>query len=88
MIHYCFFTKGNHYETYENPALHGVSSGAYGYNVNGIAQAKSQDISIDGDYGKLAVTLQTPDGKDEYPLVIIMIPRERRRQSPITFTGN
>ena len=41
-------------------------------NVNGIAQAKSQDISIDGDHGKLAATLQTPDGKDEYPLVIIM----------------
>lgn len=41
-------------------------------NVNGIAQAKSQDISIDGDHGKLAATLQTSDGKDEYPLVIIM----------------
>ena len=41
-------------------------------NVNGITQAKSQDISIDGDHGKLAATLQTPDGKDEYPLVIIM----------------
>lgn len=41
-------------------------------NVNGITQAKSQDISIDGDHEKLAATLQTPDGKDEYPLVIIM----------------
>ena len=33
--------------------------------------AKSQDISIDGDHGKLAAVLQTPDGQKSYPLVII-----------------
>ena len=34
--------------------------------------AKSQDISIDGDHGKLSAVLQTPAGQTEYPLVIIM----------------
>ena len=33
---------------------------------------KSQDITIEGDHGKLAAVLQTPDGQNEYPLVIIM----------------
>ena len=35
------------------------------------ASAQSQDISIDGDHGKLAAVLQTPDGQKNYPLVII-----------------
>ena len=34
------------------------------------ASAQSQTVSIDGDHGKLAAILQTPD-KDEYPLVIL-----------------
>lgn len=35
------------------------------------ASAKSQDVTIDGDHGKLAAILQTPDGKEKFPLVII-----------------
>ena len=35
------------------------------------ASAHSQKISIDGDHGKLAAVLQTPDGAAKYPLVII-----------------
>ena len=35
------------------------------------AGAQSQDIWIDGDHGKLAAVLQTPDGQKNYPLVII-----------------
>ena len=34
------------------------------------ASAQSQDVSIDGDHGKLSAILQTPDAKT-YPLVII-----------------
>lgn len=34
------------------------------------ASAQSQSLSIDGDHGKLAAILQTPD-KEKYPLVII-----------------
>lgn len=35
------------------------------------ASAQSQDVSIDGDHGKLSAILQTPDGQKNYPLVII-----------------
>lgn len=35
------------------------------------ADAKSQNLTIDGDHGKLAAVLQTPDNKSSYPLVII-----------------
>ena len=35
------------------------------------ASAQSQKLSIDGDHGKLAAVLQTPDGAAKYPLVII-----------------
>lgn len=35
------------------------------------AAAQSRHISIDGDHGKLAAVLQTPDGQAKYPLVII-----------------
>ena len=35
------------------------------------ASAQAQDILIDGDHGKLAAILQTPDGQKNYPLVII-----------------
>ena len=34
--------------------------------------AQSKDVSIDGDHGKLAAVLQTPDGQKNYPLVIIL----------------
>lgn len=34
--------------------------------------AQSQNITIDGDHGKLAAVLQTPDKAKNYPLVIIM----------------
>ena len=33
--------------------------------------AKTQDLNIDGDHGKLSAVLQTPDNKNSYPLVII-----------------
>ncbi len=33
--------------------------------------AKSQNLSIDGDHGKLSAILQTPDNLKEFPLVII-----------------
>lgn len=35
------------------------------------ASAKSQDVTIDGDHGKLAAILQTPDGQAKYPLVVL-----------------
>ena len=38
----------------------------------GVGAAQSQDVPIDGDHGKLSAILQRPDGKSEYPLVIIM----------------
>lgn len=36
------------------------------------ADAKSQNLQIDGDHGKLSAVLQTPDGKSSYPLVMIL----------------
>lgn len=41
-------------------------------NINEIGFAKSQDVYIDGDHGRLAAVLQTPDGQEKYPLVMIM----------------
>lgn len=35
------------------------------------ASAQSRNLTIDGDHGKLAAVLQTPDGQENYPLVII-----------------
>ena len=35
------------------------------------AEAKSQNVSIDGDHGKLSAILQTPDKLKEFPIVII-----------------
>lgn len=35
------------------------------------AAAQTQNVSIDGDHGKLAAVLQTPDTLQRYPLVII-----------------
>lgn len=35
------------------------------------ASAQSQNLSIDGDHGKLSAILQTPDAQAKYPLVIL-----------------
>ena len=35
------------------------------------AAAQSKDLILDGDHGKLAATLQTPDGQKKFPLVIL-----------------
>lgn len=48
-----------------------ITLGAMGIG-GGTVMAQSQDISIEGDHGKLSAVLQTPEGKAEYPLVIIM----------------
>lgn len=39
--------------------------------IFGTACAQSQNIEIDGDHGKLSAMIQTPDGKKNFPLVII-----------------
>lgn len=36
------------------------------------AEAKSQALQIDGDHGKLSAVMQTPDGKNSYPIVMIL----------------
>ena len=46
------------------------------------ACAKSQALQIDGDHGKLAAILQTPD-KSPYPLVIICHGFTSRKEDPI-----
>ena len=35
------------------------------------AAAQSKDVTIDGDHGKLSAILQTPDGQEKFPLVIL-----------------
>ena len=37
----------------------------------GVSFAQSKDLIIQGDHGKLAAVLQTPDGANKYPLVIV-----------------
>lgn len=39
--------------------------------IFGTAHAQSQNVEIDGDHGKLSAVIQTPDGKKNFPLVII-----------------
>ena len=39
--------------------------------VSSCAYAKTQTLTIDGDHGKLAAILQTPDEQESYPAVII-----------------
>ncbi len=39
------------------------------FSVSGYAQ--TQNISIEGDHGKLSAVIQTPQGKNSYPMVII-----------------
>ena len=35
------------------------------------AAAKSRDVTIDGDHGQLSAVIQTPDGLQKFPLVIL-----------------
>ena len=39
--------------------------------MSSCAYAKTQPLTLDGDHGKLAAILQTPDGKAKYPAVIL-----------------
>ena len=39
--------------------------------IFGTASAQSQNVEIDGDHGKLSAVIQMPDGKKNFPLVII-----------------
>ena len=39
--------------------------------IFGTASAQSKDVEIDGDHGKLSAVIQTPDDKQNFPLVII-----------------
>ena len=39
--------------------------------LNSQAFAAEKSLTIDGDHGKLAAVLQTPSGKESYPIVII-----------------
>ena len=36
------------------------------------ASAKSQDVTIDGDHGKLSAIIQIPDDREKFPLVMIL----------------
>lgn len=40
--------------------------------IPSLTSAKSQDLWIDGDHGKLSAVIQTPDDKATYPMVIIL----------------
>ena len=44
---------------------------------------QSQDISIDGDHGKLSAVLQTPDGQAKFPLVILCHGFTGQKESPL-----
>lgn len=47
------------------------------------ACAHSQNVTIDGDHGKLAAVLQTPAGKKNFPLVIICHGFTGMKESPL-----
>ena len=47
------------------------------------ASAQSQNLQLDGDHGKLAAVLQTPDGQKNYPLVIICHGFTGNKNSPL-----
>ena len=40
--------------------------------IPSLTSAKSQSLWIDGDHGKLAAVIQTPEGKATYPMVMIL----------------
>lgn len=50
----------------------GLMAGIMMMSSTPFAQAQTQDLQLDGDHGKLAATLQTPEGKEKYPLVMIL----------------
>ena len=47
------------------------------------ATAKSQNLTISGDHGKLSVILQTPDGAAKSPLVMILPGFGARKEMPL-----
>ena len=51
------------------------------------ACAKSQNILIDGDHGKLSAVLQTPDEKDSYDLVMLLHGFTSSKEDPIIKTA-
>lgn len=47
------------------------------------ASAQSRNVSIDGDHGKLAAVVQTPDGKSNFPMVIICHGFTAQKEQPL-----
>lgn len=45
--------------------------------------AQSRNVEIDGDHGKLAAIVQTPDGKSNFPLVIICHGFTAQKEQPL-----
>lgn len=45
--------------------------------------AQSRNVSIDGDHGKLAAVVQTPDGKSNFPMVIICHGFTAQKEQPL-----
>lgn len=45
--------------------------------------AQSKNIQIDGDHGKLAAVLQTPDGLSKFPMVIICHGFTAKKEQPL-----
>lgn len=50
------------------------------------ASAQSRDVWIDGDHGRLSAVIQTPDGLNEYPLVIICHGFTSNKNQPLLST--
>lgn len=51
--------------------------------ITSCAYAKTQPLTLDGDHGKLAAILQTPDGKDTYPAVILCHGFTSQKEHPL-----
>lgn len=47
------------------------------------AQAKTETLSLEGDHGKLATVIQTPDGAKKYPLVMILHGLNSQKEMPL-----
>lgn len=45
--------------------------------------AQSRNVTIDGDHGKLAAVVQTPDGLSQFPLVIICHGFTAKKEQPL-----
>ena len=41
-------------------------------SISASVSAQTQNVSIDGDHGKLSAIVQTPDGESSYPMVMIL----------------